>query len=97
MPGSSVFIELMLHTIYGQLQYGQIRYIRVYEKSNLKRLSIGNLYVKLLAVSKKKTELSQEKSGTMFFKAGSQLFSEFRKKIFTIIVILKMTTKKYFW
>ena len=29
----------------------------------------------------KRPELSQEKSGTMFFKAGSQLFSEFCKKI----------------
>ena len=35
------------------LHYGQIHYIRVYEKSNFKSLIIGNLYVKLLAFLEK--------------------------------------------
>ena len=35
------------------MHYGQIHYIRVYEKSNFKSLIIGNLHVKLLAFLEK--------------------------------------------
>ena len=35
------------------LHYGQIHYIRVYEKSNFKSLIIGNLYVKLFTFLEK--------------------------------------------
>ena len=43
---SKVFEGLPVH-------YGQIHYIRVYEKSNFKSLIIGNLYAKLLAFLEK--------------------------------------------
>ena len=44
------------------LHYGQIHYIRGYEKSNLKNLIIGNLYVKICTCFfGKRPEPSQEK------------------------------------
>ena len=44
--------HLILHSLI-PVHYGQIHYIRVYEKSNFKSLIIGNLYVKLIAFLEK--------------------------------------------
>ena len=48
--------------------------------------------------NEKRPEPIQEMSGTMFFKARSKIFFGIsKKKLFTIIGTLKMTTKKYFF
>ena len=48
--------------------------------------------------NEKRPEPFQEMSGSMVFKAQSNFFLEFRKKkLFTKIVTLKMTIKKYFF
>ena len=48
--------------------------------------------------NEKRPKLVQETSRTMVFKARSKFLLEFwKKKIFTIIVTLKMTIKKYFF
>ena len=57
------------------MHYRQIHYIRGYEKSNLKSWIIGNLCIcQNTCFFGKRPELSQEKSGTMFFKVRSQFF-----------------------
>ena len=76
-------LEQFIQTVH----YGQIHYIRVYEKSNFKSFIIGNLYVKLLAFLEKDPSQVRKSPELCFLRPNLNFFLEFWKKnLFTIIV-----------